>query len=535
MNKLEEKGVVLESRLFDPSMDWRSVPQMITDAAAFGTLCVHYEPSCKGTKKGSALLLHWFGKGSAEGRKEQVPFNQLTDLATEEQFMLACGPLPDLARARELLPALLEKLCDSSQPQSDLAPSRLITKLYIAPINLSALEWAAKKGNHAIVEWLCTDTRTSALLKFGAPVGWACYTGRVEVARALVAHGASATATTAALWNHCPPVLVAASNGQLEAMQWLVNELGHDIRTVDARGKGVEGYVKQDPGWRDGPKAALLKWAQTKMAEAKGLTPPPLTPRDVAPLSDVTYWRAARGINGGLPSLCEPIEPTTGLTLFMRACLHRCAACGKAPPAASSTNFQACSACRLLRYCSIACQQLAFDRAHKTTCGAGFPSQREIDTMTALRTVEVLREFGASHVHLAATAVQRLEQLVEPRMRSLAATRDGTSLSREALAPIHEMIDAGATEAVLWAMRAPFDVTTQHYCQNHMALLTHGGLLLVKLPALTFDARRRATMNEQFDSGDGPDALSRAIELYPNNPGLVEACSMALEAYAATE
>jgi hypothetical protein len=535
VDKCEEKGMVAEPRLFDPTVDWRGVPQVISDAAAFGTLAVNYQPSAKGakSKKRSALLLHWFGKGSTDGRKEEVRFDQLTDLAEEEQFMLACGPLPDLTRAKELLPRVLEKLSDSSAPQSDLAPSRFIAKLFMAPIQLSALEWAAKKGNRAIVEWLCTDERTRTLLTFGAPVGWACYTGRVEVARVLVAHGASATATTAALWGHCPPILAAASNGQLEAMQWLVSELGHDVRTVDHRAKGVAGYVKQDPGWRDGPKAALLQWAQSQIAEATGPPPPtPPTPSADVPLGDATYWRAARGIKGGLPSLCQPAEPTTGLTPFMRTSLHRCAACGKAPPANGAT-LQACSGCRLLRYCSVACQRLAFDRAHKKTCGAGFPSQREIDSMAPSCTVEVLREFGAAHVHLAATAVERLQKLAAPRMRSLAASRDGAPVPKEGLAPVHEMIDAGATEAVLWAMRAPFDATVPNHRQNHMALLTHCGFVLLQLPQLTFDVRRCETVYAQFDTCGGTAALSRAIELYPNNPGLAQACSMALEAYGA--
>lgn len=35
----------------------------------------------------------------------------------------------------------------------------------------------------------------------------------------------------------CPPLLLAAENGQLESMKFLVNELGHDIKMVGPTGR----------------------------------------------------------------------------------------------------------------------------------------------------------------------------------------------------------------------------------------------------------------------------------------------------------
>jgi len=49
----------------------------------------------------------------------------------------------------------------------------------------------------------------------GSPVGWACYTGQLEIAKSLVRMGADAAATDAVLWGGLPPLLVAAQNGQV--------------------------------------------------------------------------------------------------------------------------------------------------------------------------------------------------------------------------------------------------------------------------------------------------------------------------------
>ena len=50
-------------------------------------------------------------------------------------------------------------------------------------VGFTALDWAARKGRHEIAEFLATDPRTRALVTMGAPVGWACYTNHVELAK----------------------------------------------------------------------------------------------------------------------------------------------------------------------------------------------------------------------------------------------------------------------------------------------------------------------------------------------------------------
>lgn len=167
---------------------------------------------------------------------ERLKFESLDQLPAPMQFLLSCGPLADLRRAQSALllfatPALLAlqnawapdvggRLLQNVQAQATTADAAVAdeaagadTALVNAPsgivdapactvlaaevmgpaagvgalrapgAGLTALEWAAKHGNSEIVEWLCTDERTSILVRTGAPVGWACYAGHVELVR----------------------------------------------------------------------------------------------------------------------------------------------------------------------------------------------------------------------------------------------------------------------------------------------------------------------------------------------------------------
>ena len=87
----------------------------------------------------------------------------------------------------------------------DADPATSVASIRMPTARFDALEWAAKKGNLSVVEWLCTDERTRYLVRAGAPVGWACYTGRVECAKLLVQRGADPSATNAVLWGGLPP------------------------------------------------------------------------------------------------------------------------------------------------------------------------------------------------------------------------------------------------------------------------------------------------------------------------------------------
>jgi ankyrin repeat protein len=170
---------------------------------------------------------------------DHIAFENISELVPPLRFLLTCGPLPDINIARSSLDDALRSV------RGD------ITKIRMNAAGFTALEWAAKKGNGETVEWLCTDDRTKALVKVGSPVGWACYTGQVDIARALVAHGADPNATDAVLWTGTPPLLVAAQNGKLEAMKYLVEELGQDIHMRDPRGRDIMWSIKTVPNWKE--------------------------------------------------------------------------------------------------------------------------------------------------------------------------------------------------------------------------------------------------------------------------------------------
>lgn len=183
-----------------------------------------------------------------------VEFRSASDLEPPLRFLMACGPLADITVAKDCVDEVIQIL------------NGALEKLRAKAVNFTPLEWAAKRGNTAIVDWLCTDERTKSLIHEGCPVGWACYTGRVEIARKLVMYGANAAKTDQVLFSHGPPLLVAAENGQLEAMKYLVEELGQDINVVGLHGRGIIESITCSPNWREleGHREAYL-WAKRKL------------------------------------------------------------------------------------------------------------------------------------------------------------------------------------------------------------------------------------------------------------------------------
>lgn len=150
---------------------------------------------------------------------ESIPFKILDDLNPATQFLLCCGPFNDLERAKSVLPTVLKQL----------PPGSTIADLRMQGTYFRALDWAARKGNHAIVEWFCTDARLRPCVRAGAAIGWACYTNHVDVARLLLRHGASPAATDSVFFGEKPPLLAAAEAGRLLALRWLVEEAGQDL------------------------------------------------------------------------------------------------------------------------------------------------------------------------------------------------------------------------------------------------------------------------------------------------------------------
>ena len=84
------------------------------------------------------------------------------------------------------------------------------------------------------MQWLCTDERTKAMISIGCPIGWASYTGQVDVMRNLIGFGADPNETNAILCNGLRPLLVASQNGKLDTMKFLADECNQDIRMCDS-------------------------------------------------------------------------------------------------------------------------------------------------------------------------------------------------------------------------------------------------------------------------------------------------------------
>jgi hypothetical protein len=142
-----------------------------------------------------------------------------------------------------------------------------IENLRMQWVRFSPLEWAAKKGHFDIVQWLVSEEpRTGPLLDVGSPVGWACYTNRVEIARYLVQHGASASATDEIFWDSRPPLLAAAENGHLEAVKFLVEECGVSMATTKWNGHDIFEHIEMAPTWKEQKgHRAVRKYAAKKL------------------------------------------------------------------------------------------------------------------------------------------------------------------------------------------------------------------------------------------------------------------------------
>ena len=61
----------------------------------------------------SKLALSWFGPKLKVVKSETIEFRKLSDLEPVLEFLLSCGPLPDLANAQRILPEALKDLDES--------------------------------------------------------------------------------------------------------------------------------------------------------------------------------------------------------------------------------------------------------------------------------------------------------------------------------------------------------------------------------------------------------------------------------------
>ena len=108
------------------------------------------------------------------------------------------------------------------------------------------------------------------MINIGCPIGWASYTGQVDIMRDLVGFGADPNKTDGVLWNGFRPLLVASQNGQLDAMNFLVDECNQDIRICDSSGRDIIENTKPPPNWRNVPgHVAACKWAKKRIKKKK--------------------------------------------------------------------------------------------------------------------------------------------------------------------------------------------------------------------------------------------------------------------------
>jgi len=203
--------------------------QRMLGAKSFKIFCQHMKDKClqdRGTLS----------------RKEV--FTDVDELYAIDQFLLSCGPLDNLERAKATLPHVLHQISISGlKPDGSILD---IGDIKVRGYSLNALEWAARRGNYSIAEWLATDSRTKVMLtrSDSAPVAWACYTNKIELSKMLVKHGADSHATTEVMFYYKPATHLASENGQLLALKYLVEECGHDIQERDMSGQDIRASLR---------------------------------------------------------------------------------------------------------------------------------------------------------------------------------------------------------------------------------------------------------------------------------------------------
>lgn len=102
---------------------------------------------------------------------ETIDFDRITDLPPRFQLALSCSFVPNLKLVKQLVANGTVDVNEDRTPGADL----------------TALEFAARKGHSDIVRWLVTSG--GANVNNGSPIAWACYTDQLEIAKWLVSQG----------------------------------------------------------------------------------------------------------------------------------------------------------------------------------------------------------------------------------------------------------------------------------------------------------------------------------------------------------
>ena len=206
--------------------------QSHTEATGYGCFGLNLLPSSmlgkrdmNGKKTGHLIIMHDFSSGiSGGGEPETVTFETLDDLGPGMRMVLLCGFLDDLDAAKAFLPTYISSL----PPSANFDEVRL-------PHGLKLLDHAARRGNLAVVDWLCTDPEIArnctegGIARNSCAVAWAGYVGNKAVAELLVKRGANPYNTEDVVFDSKPTLFLAAENAKLGIVKWLVEEVGMDI------------------------------------------------------------------------------------------------------------------------------------------------------------------------------------------------------------------------------------------------------------------------------------------------------------------
>jgi hypothetical protein len=239
--------------------------QMYTDASGLGaSMCMKVSDGesmlmLRSSCQLSVDLKRPDGRPLPGPNKElRFEFDSIDKLNWQLQLFLCCCYFPDLKRVKRIVNQYatgFPRFCWLRAPG----------------VQVTCLDWAARKGLYDIAEYLATDSRTKNFMVEGACVGWACYTNKVDLAKMLVKHGADPHKTEPPLFNSLAPVFVAAENGSFLAMKWLVEEHGVDITALSSRGMGILGHVNSAKvdGFRElgAGHLACAKYARLKGAK----------------------------------------------------------------------------------------------------------------------------------------------------------------------------------------------------------------------------------------------------------------------------
>ena len=145
------------------TVDWRSTESVlgVISSTARGGVTVFWDPA----GQSSVMQCFYALPDGTYSDAEETKFLSLAELETPMQFLLACGPLPDLAQAKHLLPQVLVMIEGMEKPKDSRSPgfSSPICNLICNPMRITALEWAAEKGC-ALLPALHTSASTSHAL-----------------------------------------------------------------------------------------------------------------------------------------------------------------------------------------------------------------------------------------------------------------------------------------------------------------------------------------------------------------------------------